>query len=432
MTRTAFVVVSLLVSVPAADPGFAQSATTTGQASAPAAANERLAEVRIHGNHTTPDEDVLRIAGLTVGGPITDAAIAAATERLVKSGRFEHIEIRKRSRSLEPGGDVALIVLVREHPVPDAEPGSAAARPFKRLVASGMFLPILNYSDGYGFTYGARFSFVDLLGRGSRISVPLSWGGTRRAAIEVERTFRGGPFDRIFGGAAVWERTNPYYELDEYRTEAWIEASRRLVKGLRASGRAAYGETRFGALAETTTAYGADLVFDTRLDPVFPRNAVYASAGWERLDPSQSAAVNRFEAEARAYRGLLGQSVLSLRVQYAGADGPLPDYARYLLGGAASLRGYRPGSFSGDDLLGASVELRIPISSPMGVAKAGVTLFTDVGTVWNDGQRLADQRFTPGVGAGFFLLASLFQINLDVGFREGWGTRVHFSTGLQF
>jgi hypothetical protein len=31
-----------------------------------------------------------------------------------------------------------------------------------------------------------------------------------------------------------------------------------------------------------------------------------------------------------------------------------------------------------------------------------------------------------------FLLASVFQLNLDVGVRPGWGTRVHFTTGLQF
>jgi outer membrane protein assembly factor BamA len=250
--------------------------------------------------------------------------------------------------------------------------------------------------------------------------------------VEVERGFSKGPFDRLFGGAAIWERTNPFYEMDENRREVWIEASRTLAKGLRASGRGAYGQVRFGALEETTASYGADLTFDTRLDPVFPRNAVYASAGWERLDPSKSAAVNRFKAEARAYRGLVGQSVLSVRVQYAGSDGPQPDYARCLLGGAGSLRGYRAGSFSGDNLLGASAELRVPVSSPMGIAKAGVTLFIDAGTVWNDGQRLADQRLDAGGGAGFFLLASLFQLNLDVGFREGWGTRVHFSTGLQF
>jgi outer membrane protein assembly factor BamA len=428
VTRAVIAAVALLASS-----GASRAEVRQGPPAQPAqAAVERLAEVRIHGNHTTPDAEVLRIAGLTVGEPAGAEAVEAARQRLTKSGRFEDVEIRVRYRSLEPGGDVVLIIVVREHPVPDEPGASAAARPFKRLFASGMFLPILSYADGYGFTYGARFSFVDLLGRGSRVSLPLSWGGTKRAAVEVERTFKGGVFDRIFGGAAVWERTNPFYELDEHRQEAWVEASRQVARGLRASGRAGFGQVSLGVLDETTATYGLGLSFDTRLDPVFPRNAVYASASWDRLDPSESRPVNRFAAEARAYRGLVGQTVMSLRVQYAGADGAQPDYARYLLGGAGNLRGYRAGSFSGDNLLGASVELRIPFSSPMGIAKAGTTVFTDVGTTWNHGERLADARFRAGAGAGFFLLASLFQLNLDVGFREGWGTRVHFTTGLQF
>jgi outer membrane protein assembly factor BamA len=399
---------------------------------APPSSVEHLVEVRIHGNHTTPDAEVLRIAGLTVGDALDAAAMAAARDRLVKSGRFEEVDVRKRYRSLEPGGDVALIIVVLEHAVPDAMPGSKAARPFRRLFASGMFLPIVSYADGYGFTYGARFSFVDLIGRGSRISVPLSWGGTRRAAIEIERTFRGGPFDRVLGGAAAWQRTNPFYEIDERRNEVWIEGSRQLVKGLRAAGRAGYGHVRFGALEENTATYGADLTLDTRLDPVFPRNAVYASAGLERLAPSSSMPVNRVRGEVRGYAGLFGQAVLSLRVQYAGADGPQPAYARYLLGGAGTLRGYKAGSFSGDNLLAGSVELRVPVSSPMNLAKAGFTLFADAGSVWDHGERLRDASFTRGAGVGFFVLASLFQVNLDVGFREGWGSRVHFTTGLQF
>ncbi len=61
-----------------------------------------------------------------------------------------------------------------------------------------------------------------------------------------------------------------------------------------------------------------------------------------------------------------------------------------------------------------------------------MTVFTDAGTTWDHGQRLADAPVKAGAGAGFFLLASLFQLNLDVGFREAWGTRVHFTTGLQF
>jgi hypothetical protein len=295
-----------------------------------------------------------------------------------------------------------------------------------------MVMPILSYADGYGLTYGGRVSFVDTLGKGSRISVPASWGATRRAAVEFDRPIAQGPFDRIFGGLSVSARTNPFYDLDEDRRDAWVEVSRRLTGALRVGGRAGFGHVRFGDIVENVVSYGADLTFDTRRDPVFPRNAVFASTGWERLQPTTSAPVNRFRADLRGYRGLIGQSVLSLRVQYAGADGPQPLYARYLLGGASSLRGYRAGSFSGDNLLGASAELRIPLNSPMGISRLGVSLFTDTGTVWNAGERLSDTRFRTGGGAGVFLLASLFQASLDVGFRQGGGARVHFTTGLQF
>ena len=53
--------------------------------------------------------------------------------------------------------------------------------PLKRFRSAGMWLPVLDYADGYGFTYGARVSFVDVLGPRSRISVPLTWGGERKA-----------------------------------------------------------------------------------------------------------------------------------------------------------------------------------------------------------------------------------------------------------
>lgn len=411
--------------------GVQQAATQ--QAAASQAAPETLTEVRVHGNYATPDAEVLRLAGLTIGQPIDAETIEAAARRLRDSGRFEDVEIRKRYRSLEPGGEVALVIVVREHPAAEkAMEGPAIARPFRRLWASQMVLPILSYTDGYGFTYGARLSFVDLVGRASRISVPLTWGGTRRAAVEITRPLLKGPFDQLVGGVSVSGRTNPFYDLDENREDAWIGASRRLTDRLRAGGRFGFGHVRFGAIDERVVSYGADVTFDTRRDPVFPRNAVFASAGWERLQPTESASVNRFTADVRGYRGLVGQSVLSLRVQYEGADGPQPLYARYLLGGASSLRGYRTGSFSGDNLLGATAELRIPLNSPMSFARTGVSLFVDTGTVWDSGTRLSDARFKTGGGAGVFLLASLFQLNLDVGFREGGGARVHFTTGLQF
>jgi hypothetical protein len=44
-----------------------------------------VAEVRVHGNHTTPNADVLAIVGDVVGQPATDALVAEITTRLEKS-----------------------------------------------------------------------------------------------------------------------------------------------------------------------------------------------------------------------------------------------------------------------------------------------------------------------------------------------------------
>lgn len=395
---------------------------------------ETLAEVRVHGNHTTPDSDVLRIAGLSIGQPLSPDDIQAAARRLRASARFESVEIRKRSRSLSGTGDVALIVLVQEHPIPAEviEATPAPLRPFRRLFASGMLLPILQYTDGYGLTYGGRVAFLNVLGRDSRVSVPMTWGGTKRVAVEGERSLRRGPIQRITASGSVWRRRNPFFDRDEDRREVGVTASRPLGRLVRVAAQAGYAAVDFGGVDERLASYGASVTLDSRQDPVFPRDAVYAEAAWTALRPSVSDDVNRYRFDVRGYKGLIGQSVLSLRFQYAGAGGPLPIYERYLLGGAGTIRGYRAGSFSGDNLMAGTVELRVPLTSPMGISRAGFSVFGDVGTVWDHDSSLDGARARRGAGAGVFLLASIFQLNLDVAVREGGGTRVHLSTGLQF
>ncbi len=407
---------------------------TGPQASAAAAAQEPpeiVAEVRIHGNYTTPDADVLKLAGLTVGEPLEPGTIEEAMERLRRSGRFVNVEIRKRFRSMSSTTDIVLVIIVQEHPMADEGP-PVPISPLKRMVGSMQVLPVLNYVDGYGFTYGGRVSFANALGRESRISVPLTWGGTKRAAIELDKSLPGAPVDRLEGGGSISSVENPYYELGDDRVQAWFGASRKLPASFRAGGRVGYADVTFGSLEDRLLSYGADLTYDTRIDPVFPRNAVFASAAWDGLDPRESSTVNRFRFDARGYLGLVGQTVLSVRWQYGVSSGTLPSYEKFLLGGASTLRGYRAGSFAGDNLMAATAEFRVPLSSPLGVSRIGLNFFGDVGAAYDHGTRLADTRFRPGGGVGFFVLASVFKLNFDVGFREGGHARLHFSTGLQF
>ena len=89
-----------------------------------------------------------------------------------------------------------------------------------------MWLPILRFEDGYGFTYGARMSFVNVLGKRSRVSVPLSWGGERRASVEVERGFEHGPLTRVLATGGVWRREHPSLDIGDRREGATLLAER--------------------------------------------------------------------------------------------------------------------------------------------------------------------------------------------------------------
>ena len=60
----------------------------------------RVAAVRVHGNHTTPDEEVLAIAAVGTGDPVTHDLIENVSRRLERSGRFRSVDVRTRYASL--------------------------------------------------------------------------------------------------------------------------------------------------------------------------------------------------------------------------------------------------------------------------------------------------------------------------------------------
>jgi outer membrane protein assembly factor BamA len=414
-----------------------QDATPSASPAAPAA--ERLVDVLVHGNHTTPDADVIAIAGLTIGAPLAPDAMAAATKRLESADRFEAVEIRKRYRSIEHADEVVLVILIDERPHPMEVPGPPVTKPFRTLRDGLMFLPLVSYTDGYGLSYGAQFSFADVLGKRSRIGVPLTWGAERRVAVELERKFQHGPVSRLEGGTGIIRREHPFYDVPDRRGEVWARAERALPLALRVGGGVRWSDIAFGGestpafdLDDRLLASGVDLTLDTRADPTFPRNAVYARAAWEHLDFEAQPARNRTTLEGRGFVGLFGSSVLALRATHGRADGALPPYEQWLLGGPSSVRGFSTGSEVGDRIVSGSIELRLPFSSPLRVAKTGVAVFLDRGAVWNDGQRLADADWKQGYGAGVFAIATVFQLRLDVAHGQGRGTRVHFSAGLSF
>jgi len=406
-----------------------------GLASAPrsiaaAQAPEIVSEVRIHGNYRTPDADVLALAGVKIGEPIDSAGIDAIAERLRKSGRFESVEVRKRVRSLTSTDQVVLIIVVEEYP--STAKGGGVPSPLRKLGDSVMLLPTLDWVDGYGLTYGGRISFVQVLGKQGLIAVPLTWGGTRQAAVELDKTLNGGPVRRLHAGASLVSRNNPGFDIRDFRKSVWADAATPAWKATSFGVRGAWSDVAFGDTLDRLTTYGAGVVVDTRDNPAFPRNAVYASAWWNGLSPEAGSTVNRYRLEARGYLGLIGSTVLSVRALSDTADRVLPDYEKALLGGVDTLRGFAAGSFVGDNLAAASLELRIPLHSPMNVGQSGLTVFADAGTAYDHGTRLSDATAHYGAGIGWYVRAPFVQFGIDVAHGSGGDTRAHVTAGLRF
>ena len=393
-----------------------------------------VGEVRIHGNHTTPNADILAIVGDVVGKPATDQLIAEVQIKLERSRRFDSVEVRKRFRSIENPDDILLMIVVDEFPGIDEfdiTQGKVPG-PIGRFWSSGMFLPILHSEDGYGFTYGVRTSFVDRLGPRSRISVPVTWGGERQARVQLERSFKSGAIERVSGEFGIGQRENPHYEIGDRRIGYAARAESAPARWLRLGAGGRVDDVRFGDVDDKVSRLGGDVTIDTRVDPAFPRNAVHAVFGIDRIKFDAGNAKQR-KADVRGYVGLFRQTVLAVRGLSITTDQPLPPYEHSLLGGAANLRGYDAGYKAGDNVLAASAELRIPLTSPLDIGRFGVKAFVDAGTIYGVGEKLKDQHLVDrGIGGGVYLHLTVISLSLDVARSRAGDTRYHFGMGVTF
>lgn len=395
---------------------------------------EVVSEVRVHGNHVATDDEILKAAGISIGAPLEAGALEQIKARLERSGRFQDVQVLKRFASISDPSRIVVVIIVNEGAVrlrrPDAE-GEPIRIERRRGLRNLMWLPILDFEDGYGATYGARFAFVGVTGERGRVSFPLTWGGQRRAGVEFDRVFTAGPVSRVETGVSIDQRENPAFEEDDLRRRVWGRAER-AAGPVRAGVTAGFQRVSFAELRDDLRTIGADLAFDTRLDTLLPRNAVFATAAWERVDIDSGDVVHRLRMDARGYLGLIGQSILVGRVLREDVDRPVPPYLRSLLGGWSNLRGFEAGAFTGDTLIAGSAEVRVPLSPVLSDGKLGVSVFVDAGAAYDKGRRLKDADIRTGAGGSVWVTLLAFRMGVSVAHGKGAGTRVNFGGGLSF
>lgn len=129
----------------------------------------------------------------------------------------------------------------------------------------------------------------------------------------------------------------------------------------------------------------------------------------------------------RFYPGFKNNQAWALRLKTGIGDGNLPELEKYRIGGAETLRGYKSGTFSGNDMLLLNLEYRFPIADKF----TGV-LFADSGNTWNslDEVNLGEMHYS--LGAGVRMNTPIGQVRLDYGFDEEGAGMPHFSIGQTF
>jgi len=405
-----------------ADTTYAQSATET------------VADIRVQGNVLTPDADMRRLTGVEIGAPFTPAMPEAVASRLKATHKFERVEVLKRFASISDPTQIILVVIVDEGPVKIEGPDDPAApsRIVRRRGLGLLWLPLLDFEDGYGFSYGVQLARPGVAGSSSRLSFPLTWGGQKQAGAQLEKIFDHGPLTRVETGASISRRTNPFFDEDDDRDRLWVRAERAIAPPLRVGATAGWQHVDFMNASDRFTHESADVTFDTRLDPMLARNAVYGRASIEHFDFMHATAATRTELDGRGYIGLYRQNILVLRALRQDSDVPLPPYLQPMLGGTANLRGFRAGSAIGDTLVSGTAEIRAPLTSPLTIGKAGVSAFADIATIYDKGQQFGDQHLSRGYGGGIWFAATAIHLNLVVAHGAGAGTRVHFGTTINF
>lgn len=402
-------------------------------------AREAVVEIRVHGNLSLSDAEVIALAGVEVGDGAGPDLIAAVRERLEASGRFETIDVRRLYRSLTATNEVALVIVVRE------QPGARWRNPVARALAGVgrrlMVAPLVDHREGYGVAYGALTSVVDALGAGSRLSLPATWGGHKRIGLEMEAPVPGLLVDRLRAGGWRGRRRHPYFEADDDRTGLEVAVERGLPGGFRLNGAAAWEDVRFAAGADRLFRSAVHLDYgDYRETPATARrNTVVVRAGVERFATvGGSGTVFRPRLDARAYAAAGGQAVVAARLFFAGASGSLPPYERALLGGSpaarGTLRGWSAGAAVGDRIAAASLELRLPVTSLLSEVQVGLRLFADTAAVYDATTSIGRARFLEGAGVGVFVMPPGFgfPVAIDVAHDFAGGVRTHASAGFGF
>lgn len=363
-----------------------------------------VAGIEFQGMATTTGATASRLAGLRTGSRFDARDIDRAAGLLLRSGLFSAATLAAVRATADPGREV-VVFEVRE--------------PRYNSFFGGM-----GYTQGAGQRGWLAGSF-DLELRnisGTARQLALHWQRPRRFTSSLQASYR----EPWVAGSAVGVSVAVRHSIED---SSYVQTAARVLFELPAGERLTIGvggtaeRTVPGPLLTVRRSLLIGSLWELRGDHRDPRRGM---AGWRwrvllgygrkrAYEPAVQSTLSRGELDLRWSRPLTGAQVLDLAA-YARAlsssERPVPRSDQFLIGGAATVRGYLEQQFAASQTAWINAEYRLSAAPGLEVHP-----FADCGYL-RDRDRGLD-RLVPGYGAGLRLDTGLGRIQVDYGLGRG-------------
>jgi outer membrane protein assembly factor BamA len=326
--------------------------------------------------------------------------------------------------------------------------------------------PILDIRsrDVNTLTYGLGVTHQNFLGRDEKLSASFSRGYDKSASLSYQNP-RLTDDDDIFLRTAFMYRdshnlNNSTIEFEQITRSGSLSLGKRFGLFQTLIGTAGYQSWQVPdtTLGRTVSPDGTDrfielglhYTYDARNVREYPTDGSYfdATATNDGFGSESTVKTLTIAADLRWYAMMADDVTLALRGSGSiVTGGPVPVYHHLFLNSRLGVRGYNQRDYEGEDFLGGSAELRMPVVAPRFITfnfldiyqfntmRFGVyaALFTDVGKIWFRSNSFDDVPWLSSAGVGLhFLLpySSILRFEFSVNaFGQG---RIAATGGVPF
>ena len=399
--------------------------------------------IRIDGNTVTRSRVITREMSLHVGDTLSQTTLKGDRDRIYNLGLFNKVTVTHADTAAF--ADLLVTVVERWYIFPS---------------------PILDIKtrDLSTLSYGLGVTDQNFLGRNEKLSASFGTGYDRSASLTYQNPRLTDDDDILLRTAFSYRDShtlaNSNIEFEQINRSGSLSLGKRFGFFQTLIGTAGYQLWQIPdtSLGRTVSPDGTDrfielglhYTYDARNVREYPTDGFYLDATATNDGFSSESTIKTFTcaADIRWYTMVNENVALALRgFGSLVAGGVVPVYHDLFLSSRLGVRGYNQRDYQGEDIVGGSAEVRVPLISPRFITfnflnihqfntmRFGVygSLFTDVGKLWYRSDSFGNVPWLASAGMGIhFLLPYSFVLRTELSFNALGQARIAATGGVPF